>query len=76
MSCGPNVVQNHTIKIGNKFFENWTKLKYLETMATSQNCINAEIKSRLKWEVFSTIQFRILFVFDLDDQVKELPDLL
>jgi hypothetical protein len=36
-------------------------------MATSQNCIQAEIKSRLKWEVFSTIQIRNLFVFDLVD---------
>jgi len=23
MSCGPNAGQNHTIKMANKFFENW-----------------------------------------------------
>jgi hypothetical protein len=48
MSCGPNARQNHLSKIANKFFENWTKLKYLEIMATSQNCIHAEIKTTLK----------------------------
>jgi len=48
LSCGPNAEQNLMIKIANKFFENWIKSKYLEIMATSQNCIHAEIKSRLK----------------------------
>jgi hypothetical protein len=48
LSCGPNAGQNHMIKTANQFFENWIKLKYLEIMATSQNCIQAEIKSRLK----------------------------
>jgi hypothetical protein len=48
MSCGPNASQNHTIKMANKFFENWTKLKYLEITAINQNCIHAEIKSNFK----------------------------
>lgn len=47
-SFGPNTGQNHTIKMSNKFFKNWTKLKYMEIIATSQNCIHAEIKSELK----------------------------
>jgi hypothetical protein len=47
-SFGPNTGQNHTIKMSNKFFENWTKLKYLEIPLTSQNYIHAEIKSKLK----------------------------
>jgi hypothetical protein len=47
-SFGPNTGQNHTIKMSNKFFENWTKLKYLEIKATSQNSIHAEITSKLK----------------------------
>jgi hypothetical protein len=34
--------------MANKFFENWTKLNYLEIIAISQNCIHAEIKSKLK----------------------------
>jgi hypothetical protein len=47
-SFGPNTGQNQTIKMSNKFFENWTKLKYLEIAATSQNYIHAEIKSKFK----------------------------
>jgi hypothetical protein len=47
LSCGPNAGQDHMIKTANAFFENWIKLKYLEIMATSQNCIHTEIKSRL-----------------------------
>ena len=48
MSCDTNTEQNHTIKIANKSFENWAKLKYLEIMETYQNCAHAEITSRLK----------------------------
>jgi hypothetical protein len=47
VSFGPNAGQNHTIKTANKLFENWTKLKYLKIIAISQNCIHAEIKSKL-----------------------------
>ena len=48
MSCDTNTGQNHIIKIANKSFENWAKLKYLGIMATNQNCTHAEIMSRLK----------------------------
>jgi hypothetical protein len=38
--------QNYYIKVANKFFENVTKCKHLAAMATNQNCIRQEIKSR------------------------------
>jgi hypothetical protein len=47
-SFGPNTGQKHTIKMSNTFLENWKKLKYLEIIATSQNYIHAEIKTKLK----------------------------
>jgi hypothetical protein len=43
-----NALQNNTIKIGNKSFENVEQFRYLETTLTNQNSIHEEIKSRLK----------------------------
>ena len=48
MSCDTNTGQNHIIKIANKSFENWAKLKYMWITATNQNCTHAEITNRLK----------------------------
>ena len=40
-----NARQSHSMKIDNSFFERVIELKYL---GTDQNCIQEEIKSRLK----------------------------
>jgi len=50
MSRHQNSRQNHNIKIDNKFSERVEQFKYLGTTLTYQNCINEEIKSRLKSE--------------------------
>jgi hypothetical protein len=47
MSHRQNVVQNHNLLIGSKFFENVAKFKYLETPVTDQDFIHGEIMSRL-----------------------------
>jgi hypothetical protein len=39
--------QRQSIKIGNRFFENVAKFKYMRTTLTYQNCIHEEIKGRL-----------------------------
>jgi hypothetical protein len=39
--------QRQSIKIGSRSFESVAKFKYLGTTLTDQNCIHAEIKSRL-----------------------------
>jgi hypothetical protein len=47
MSRGQKIGQKHSIKIGNRYFEEVTEFKYLETTLTDQNCMHEEIKSRL-----------------------------
>jgi hypothetical protein len=47
LSRHQNAVQNHGIKIANRFFEKAAQFKYLGTTATNQNLIQAEIKRRL-----------------------------
>jgi hypothetical protein len=49
MSCHQHVGQNHNLLTANKLSENVVKFKYLGTMATNQNCIHEEIKSRLNF---------------------------
>jgi hypothetical protein len=39
--------QKHSTKIANRSFKGVTKLKYLGTTLTDQNCMQEEIKSRL-----------------------------
>jgi sorting nexin-29 len=47
MSHSQKIGQKHSIKIGNRFFEDVAKFKYLGTTPTDQNCMHEEIKSRL-----------------------------
>jgi hypothetical protein len=48
MSHSQKIGQKHCIKIGNRSFEDVSKLKYLRTVLTDQNCMHEEIKRRLK----------------------------
>jgi hypothetical protein len=47
MSHSQKIGQKHSIKIANRSFEDVTKLKYLVTPPTDQNCMHEEIKSRI-----------------------------
>jgi hypothetical protein len=47
MSRGQNIGQKHSIKIGNRSFEDTAKFKYLVTTLTDQNCMHRKINSRL-----------------------------
>jgi hypothetical protein len=42
-----NIGQKHSIKIGNRSFEDVAKFRYLGTTLTDQNCMHEEFKSRL-----------------------------
>jgi hypothetical protein len=46
MSHSQKIGQKHSIKIGNRSFEDVAKLNYLGTTLTDQNCVHKEIKSR------------------------------
>jgi hypothetical protein len=39
--------QKHSINLGNRFFQDVAKFKYLGTTITDPNCLHEEIKSRL-----------------------------
>jgi hypothetical protein len=41
--------QKHSIKIANRAFEGVAKFRYLGTTLTDQNCMQEEVKSRLKF---------------------------
>jgi hypothetical protein len=45
MSRSQKIGQKHSIKVGNRSFEDVTKFKYLRTTLTDQNCMHEEIKS-------------------------------
>jgi hypothetical protein len=47
MSRSQKIGQKHSIKIGNRSFEDVAKFMYLGTTLTDQNCMHEEIKSRL-----------------------------
>jgi hypothetical protein len=70
MSSNIHILKNFP-PLANKYFENVTQLKYLGVMPTNKNCICTEITSRLKWAMYATIQFRILFVLTPSDFLKE-----
>jgi hypothetical protein len=44
MSHSQKIGQKHSIKIGNRSFEDVAKFKYLGTTLTNQNCMHKEIK--------------------------------
>ena len=48
MSRDQNAGRSNTIKLGNKSFEKMEQFVYLGTTLNNQNCIQEEIKSRLK----------------------------
>jgi hypothetical protein len=41
-----NAGHNRTTKVGNEFFENVTKFKYLGTTSTNQNDVHEEVKTQ------------------------------
>jgi hypothetical protein len=47
LSHHQNAGQNHSIKIGDRSFENMAQLKYLGMTVTNQNLIGEEIKRRV-----------------------------
>jgi hypothetical protein len=47
LSCRQNARQNHSIKVGNRSFENVAQFRYLRMTVTNQNLIHKEIKRRL-----------------------------
>jgi hypothetical protein len=47
MSRSQKIGEKHSIKIGNRCFEDVAKFKYLGTTLTDQNCMHKKIKSRL-----------------------------
>jgi hypothetical protein len=51
--------QMHSIKIGNRSFEDMAKIKYLGTALTDQNSMHEEIRSRPNLGMFATIRFRV-----------------
>jgi hypothetical protein len=55
--------QKHSKKIVNKSFEDVAKFKHLGTPPTDQNCMNEEIKSRLKSGNVCYHSVQRLFVF-------------
>jgi hypothetical protein len=46
MSRSQKIRQKHSIKIGNRSFEDVTKFKYVGTTMTDRNCTHEEIKSK------------------------------
>jgi len=48
MSRDQNAGRTHNMKVDNRSFERVEEFKYLGTTLTNQNCIQEEIKSRLK----------------------------
>jgi hypothetical protein len=48
MSGDQNAGRSHSMKTDNRCFESAEQFKYLGTTLTDQNCIQEEIKSRLK----------------------------
>jgi hypothetical protein len=63
--------QKHSIKMGNRSFEDVAKFKYLETTPTDQNCIHEEITSRIHSgnACYNLVQ-RLLSSFLLSRNVK------
>jgi hypothetical protein len=49
LSHHQNAVQNHDIKIANRFFENMVQFRYLEMIVTNQNLIQEEIKEETEF---------------------------
>jgi hypothetical protein len=47
LSRHQNVDQNRDLRIGDRWFENVSQFKYLETTVTNQNLMQDEIKRRL-----------------------------
>jgi hypothetical protein len=50
ISRSQKIGQKHSIKMGNRSFEDVAKFKYLGTTPTDPNCMHKEIKSRLTLE--------------------------
>ena len=48
MSREQNAGRSHSVRTDNSSFERMEEFKYLGTTLTNQNCIQEEIKSRLK----------------------------
>jgi hypothetical protein len=63
MSRSKKTGQKHIMKITNRSFEDWAKLKYLGTTLTDQNYVQEEIKSGLNSENAFYHSNQILFVF-------------
>jgi hypothetical protein len=59
MSHSQKIGQKHSMKIGNRSFEDVAMFRYLGTTITNQNCMHKEIKSRLNSGMLGTIWFRV-----------------
>jgi hypothetical protein len=62
MSRSQKIGQKHSIKIGNRYFEDVAKFTYLGTTLTDQNCTHEEIKSRMNSgnACYHSVQYSVL----------------
>jgi hypothetical protein len=62
MSHHKDAGQNHNTKIANRFSENVAQFKYFGVTVADQYLIQEEVKRKLNWAMFATIQSRTFLI--------------